>query len=72
MPKNKCLEEIRMDKDRDNTGKPKSHSAPPKALIQEVIRSIETIDRKIEEFYAIHGADLQISRDNRHNSRREK
>ena len=72
MPNEERLEVMRMDKDAGNTGKNKSHSAPPKALIQEVIRSIETIDKKIEEFYAIHGTDLQMSRDNRPNSRREK
>lgn len=61
-----------MGKDLNNTGKTKSHSAPPKALIREVIRSIETIDRKMEEFYAIHGTDLQMGRDSHPNSRREK
>ena len=72
MPNKKRLEEISMDKDSGNTVKNKPRSAPPKALIQEVIRSIKTIDRKIEEFYAIHGTDLQMSRDKRPNSRREK
>ena len=61
-----------MDKDSSNTVKNVSHSAPQKTLIKEVIRSIETIDRKIEEFYAIHGTDLQMGRDNRPNSRRVK
>lgn len=68
----KSLLEIRMDKNSCNTDRNKSHSAPPKAVIQEVIRLIDSIDRKIEEFYAIHGTDLQMSRDNRPNSRREK
>ena len=61
-----------MDKDPSKMGENKSRSVPPEALIKEVIQSIETIDRKIEEFFAIHGTDLKISRDNRPNFRRGK
>ena len=61
-----------MDKDPRKMGENKSGSVPPEALIKEVIQSIETIDRKIEEFFAIHGTDLKISRDNRPNFRRGK
>ena len=68
----KSLEEIRMDQNSGNTVKNKSHSSPPKAVIQEVLRSIDSVDRRIEEFYAIHGTDFQRSRDNRLNARREK
>ena len=61
-----------MDKDPGKTGENKSGSGPPRVVIDEVIQSIETVDRKIEEFFAIHGTDLQISRDKRPNFRRGK
>ena len=61
-----------MDKDPSKMVENKSRSVTPEALIKEVIQSIETIDRKIEEFFAIHGTDLKTSRDNRPNFRRRK
>ena len=54
-----------MAKDPGKTGENKSGSASPGGVVEEVIESIETVDRKMEEFFAIHGADLQTSLDNR-------
>jgi hypothetical protein len=70
--RNKYLAGIRMDKDLPKRDKNKSDSTPARVLIEEVIRSVQTVDRKIEEFFAIHGTDLEISRDTRPNFRREK
>ena len=61
-----------MDKDPSKMRENKSPSVPPKALIKDVIQSLETIDRKMEEFYAIHGTDLHMGRDNPPNTRRMK
>lgn len=61
-----------MDKDLSKTDENKSDSTPQGGIIEEVIQSIETVDRKIEEFFAIHGTDLQISREIRSNFRRGK
>jgi hypothetical protein len=61
-----------MGKDPGETGENKSGSASPEGVIEEVIQSIETVDRKLEEFFAIHGTDLQTSRDNRPDLRRVK
>jgi hypothetical protein len=58
-----------MDKDLSKTDENKSDSTPQGGIIEEVIQSIETVDRKIEEFFAIHGTDLQISREIRSNFR---
>ena len=58
-----------MDKDLSKTDENKSDSTPPGGIIEEVIQSIETVDRKIEEFFAIHGTDLQIIREIRSNFR---
>jgi hypothetical protein len=59
-----ALEEIPMDKNPDKTGGNKSHFTSPESVIKDVIQSIETVDRKIKEFYAIYGTDLQMTRDN--------
>ncbi len=61
-----------MAKDSGNTDENESGSASPDGVVEEVILSIETVDRKMEEFFAIHGTDLQTSLDNRPNFRRVK
>ncbi|MGD9318527.1 MAG: hypothetical protein PVH99_01105 [Desulfobacteraceae bacterium] len=61
-----------MDKDLRKTGENKSDSTPLGVVIEEVIQSIETVDRKIAEFFAIHGTDLQIVRETQPNFRRGK
>ena len=61
-----------MAKDPGKTDENKSGSASPEGVVEEVIESIETIDRKMEEFFAIHVADLQTSLDKRPHSRRVK
>jgi hypothetical protein len=61
-----------MDKDPGKTGGDKSDSVPPEAVIKEVIQSIEAVDRKIEEFLAIHSTDLITNRENRPDFRRGK
>jgi len=59
-----------MHKDPGKRSENKSGPVHPQLIIDEVIQSIETVDRKIEEFFAIHGKDLQISHDKRRNDRR--
>ena len=61
-----------MDKDLRKPDESKSDSTPAGGIIEEVINSIESVDRTLEEFFAIHGADLQTSREIRSNSRRGK
>ncbi len=61
-----------MGKGPTETGENKSGSTSPEGVIEEVIQSIETVDRKMEEFFAIHGTDLQTSRDKRSDFRRVK
>jgi hypothetical protein len=61
-----------MAKDPGKTDENKSGSASPEGVIEQVIESIETVEKKIEEFFAIHGNDLQTSLDNRPNFRRVK
>ncbi len=61
-----------MAKDPGKTDENKSGSASPEGIVEEVIESIETVDRKIELFFAIHGTDLQTSLDRSPGSRRVK
>ena len=61
-----------MDKDLSEANENKSDSSPTEIIIEEVIQSIEAVDRKLEEFFAIHGTDLQISREIRSNFGRGK
>jgi hypothetical protein len=61
-----------MDKDPDKTGGEKSHFIPPRGVINEVIQSIESIDKKLEKFYEIHGTELQVPSNNQPNVRRLK
>jgi hypothetical protein len=56
----------------DKTEGIKSHSVSPEQAINEVIQSIESVDRKIRHFYEIHGAELQIPNKNRPTFRRLK
>jgi len=58
-----------MDKDLDKTGGKKSHFVPPSKVINEVIQSIESIDKKLEKFYEIHGTELQVPPNNQPNFR---
>lgn len=58
-----------MAKDPGKTGGNKSGSASPEGVVEEVIQSIETVDKKMEAFFAIHGTDLQTSLDKRPDSR---
>jgi len=50
----------------------KSHSVPPREVINEVIQSIESIDKKLEKFYEIYGTELQVPSNNQPNVRRLK
>jgi len=61
-----------MDKDPDKTGGKKSHFVPPREVINEVIQSIESIDKKLEKFYEIHGTELQVPSNKQPNVRRLK
>jgi hypothetical protein len=61
-----------MAKDPGKTDEHKSGSDSAEGVIEEVIQSIETVDRKIEEFFTIHGTDLQTGRDKRRDFRRVK
>ena len=47
-------------------------SSPLGVIIEEVVRSIETVDIKLKEFFEIHGTDLEIHGEMRSNSRSEK
>jgi ribosomal protein S27E len=64
-----CVEGIPMDKNHDNSHGNKSYSDPLEAVIKDVIQTIETVDKKMEEFYAIHGTELQVTPNNRHEFR---
>jgi hypothetical protein len=57
----------------NNYDKPsgKKPASGPSELINEVIQSIESVDRKIEEFYEIHETELKVTRDNRADFRRK-
>jgi hypothetical protein len=69
----KSYTETRMHKDPDETGAKKPHfSTPEETVIAEIIQAIETVDRKIEEFYAVHGTEIQVIHDNRDGFRRLK
>jgi hypothetical protein len=58
------LEEIHMNKDSHEPDGNKSRSTPPELVIDEIIQTIEKVDRKIEEFYEIYGTELKaISRE---------
>ena len=59
-----------MDKDPDKTGGKKSHFVPARKVINEVIQSIESIDKKLEKFYEIHGTELQVPSNNQPNIRK--
>jgi hypothetical protein len=49
-----------MEKDRDRTAGKKSHFFSPRDVINEVIQSIDSVDKKLEKFYKIHGTELQM------------
>jgi hypothetical protein len=61
-----------MDKGPDKTGGKESQFVPPREVINEVIQSIESIDKKLEKFYEIHGTELQVPSNNQPNVRRLK
>jgi hypothetical protein len=52
-----------MDKGSDKLCGNKSHSVPPEQVIEEVILSIEIVEKKIEEFCEIHGTELRVTRE---------
>ncbi|UCF85891.1 MAG: hypothetical protein JSV50_09745 [Desulfobacteraceae bacterium] len=53
-----------MNRDSHEPDRKKSRSTPPELVIDEIIQTIERVDRKIEEFYEIHGTELKaISRE---------
>jgi hypothetical protein len=61
-----------MDEDPSKTDESNSDANPAGGIIEEVIKSIESVDRTIEAFFAIHGTELQTSREIHSNSRRGK
>jgi hypothetical protein len=69
----KSYRETRMHKDPDETDSKKPHlSTPEETVMAEIIQAIETVDRKIEEFYAVHGTEIQVIHDDRYGFRRLK
>jgi hypothetical protein len=61
-----------MDKKLDKAEENKSDYVPPESVINEVIKSLESVDRKLKEFYEIHGNEMQVNSNNRPNLRRLK
>ena len=61
-----------MDKKPDKTERNKSRYATPENVISEVIKSLESVNRKLEAFYEIHGTELQVAPKKRLNFRRLK
>ncbi|MBW1997800.1 MAG: hypothetical protein JRJ29_07530 [Deltaproteobacteria bacterium] len=53
-----------MDKDHDKAGGKASRLVPPREVINEVIQSIESVDKKLERFFEIHGTELQVPYNN--------
>ncbi len=58
-----------MVKDPDKPDGNKSNFFPPRDVIKEVIQSIESIDKKLEKFYEIHGTELQVPPNNQPKAR---
>jgi hypothetical protein len=58
-----------MDKKRDKAEESKSDYVPPESVISEVIKSLESVDRKLKAFYEIHGNEMQVNPKNRPNLR---
>jgi hypothetical protein len=56
-----------MDKDSDKTDGKNSPFFPPRDVINEIIQSIESTDKKLEKFYEIHGPELQVPPNHRPN-----
>jgi len=61
-----------MDKNRDKIEVNKSVSVHPGQIINEVIQTIESVDKKIEKFYEIHGTKSHVTPDSRYDLRRGK
>jgi hypothetical protein len=61
-----------MDRKPDKTERNKSDYVSPKNVISEVIKSLESVDRKLEAFYEIHGTEMQVTPNNRSDFRRLK
>jgi hypothetical protein len=59
------VEKIRVDKNPEKMEGNESHSVPLQRVLNEVIQSIESVDKKIEQFYEIHGTELQVPSNNR-------
>lgn len=61
-----------MDRKLDKAEENKSDHVPPESVISEVIKSLESVDRKLKKFYEIHGNEMQVNPNNRPNLRRLK
>jgi len=61
-----------MDKKLDRTERNISDYVSPESVISEVIKSLESIDRKLKAFYEIHGNEMQVNPNNQPNRRRLK
>ena len=61
-----------MDRKLDKAEGNKSDHVPPESVISEVIKSLESVDRKLKKFYEIHGNEMQVNPNNRPNLRRLK
>jgi len=59
-----------MDKKPDKTERKTSDYVCPKNVITEVIKALETVDRKLEAFYEIHGTEMQVTPNNRPDPKR--
>ena len=59
-----------MDKNPDKMEENRSHSVPLERAVNEVIQAIESVDKKIRQFYEIHGTELQTPNKNRSTFRR--
>ena len=49
-----------MDKGIGKTGGKKSHFVPTRDVINEVIQSVESVEKMLEKFYEIHGKREQV------------
>ena len=59
-----------MDKRPDKSLVNKPHSVASELVIDEVLQSIERVDREIQRFYEIHGTELKVISDKQSEFRR--
>lgn len=62
-PKNTATRKARMDQASKETYETESGSIPPDSIIDDIIQSIEKVDREIERFYQIHRTELTAKDD---------